>query len=120
MFFTWLVIMSFAGCWIQQYLSHVHHYSAEKCNFIFQIYWWSFMLGALILSQFLHKSKQAIYLLPLMAFIGFLDFAIMSIPVIFDYWGVILVVIFAGISASGIFWLLLSVHRSSLINLLEQ
>lgn len=102
-FFTWMVMMSFAGFWIQAYLKNVHNYTSAQCSIIFYIYWWSFVLAALVMSWILNKQTRSIYLLSILAFIGFLDFAIMSIPVIFDYWEIVAVVVFAGISASGIF-----------------
>lgn len=103
MFFTWLVMMSFAGCWIQQYLFHVHHYSLAQCSMVFQVYWWSFMISSIISSKFLSNEANAYIQLPVLALIGFLDFAIMAVPVIFSYSSILLVVIFAGISSAGIF-----------------
>ena len=49
-FTTWLVIMSFAGYWLKNYLIHVHEYSEVQALNLIQVYWASFMIASLLVS----------------------------------------------------------------------
>ncbi len=101
-FTTWLVIMSFAGYWLKNYLIHVHEYSEVQALNLIQVYWASFMIASLLVSIMIKDIASAKIIVCLLAGLGLITYFLMSIPIIFSYHGVLIVVICGGISASGV------------------
>ena len=101
-FTTWLVIMSFAGYWLKNYLINVHEYSEHEALNLIQVYWTSFMVAGLLVSMMIKDIYSAKIIVCLLAGLGLLTYLIMAIPVVFSYHEVLIVVICGGISASGV------------------
>jgi MFS family permease len=101
-FTTWLVIMSFAGYWLKNYLIHVHEYSEVQALDLIQVYWASFMIASLLVSIMIKDIASAKIFVCLLAGLGLITYFLMAIPIIFSYHGVLIVVICGGISASGV------------------
>ncbi len=101
-FTTWLVIMSFAGYWLKNYLIHVHEYSEVQALDLIQVYWESFMIASILVSVMIKDIASAKIIVCLLAGLGLITYLLMAIPVVFSYSGVLIVVICGGISASGV------------------
>src|SRR6185437_2488672 len=101
-FSTWLVIMSFAGFWLNSYLQTMHHYSAITSLHCIQIYWISFIISSIMIGFFIKSGKFAKMALIFLALLGFSAYSYMFIPILFDYSNILLVIISGGISAAGV------------------
>ena len=101
-FTTWLIIMSFAGYWLKNYLIHLHRYSEVQALDLVQVYWASFMIASLLVSIMIEDIASAKIIVCLLAGLGLITYSIMAIPIVFCYHGVLTVVICGGISASGL------------------
>ncbi|MFT6836346.1 MAG: putative MFS family arabinose efflux permease [Francisellaceae bacterium] len=101
-FFTWLVIMTFAGYWASNYFIHMHHYSLSTSLGLSEIYWLSFLFGNVFVGIFGRTLKASKFFIILLSTIGVVTFIIMAIPVLFDYTGLVAFSICAGISSSGV------------------
>lgn len=99
---TWFVIMSFAGYWLKDYLIELHKYSQVEALQIIEIYWTSFLISSIFISHFVQNIKTAKLTVFTLAAIGFVTFALMAIPLVFNLMLVVLVVLFAGLSAVGV------------------
>lgn len=99
-FSTWLIIMSFAGYWLKDYLIHVHKFSETiSLNFV-QLYWASFLIFSILFGGFA-KARYYKFMLITLSFISCVNFMIMAIPIVFDSWGIAIVVILGGLSTTG-------------------
>ena len=101
-FATWLVAMSFGGFWLKDYLIHVHEYSEQQSLNLIQIYWGTFMLSSVIISLFIEDLTASKVAVCVLGGVGFMIYAIMSIPVVFNYAGTAMVVVLGGVSATGV------------------
>lgn len=101
-FATWLVAMSFAGYWLKDYLIHVHEYSEQQSLNLIQTFWATFMLSSVVISLFIEDFKASKIAICVLSGVGFAIYAIMSIPVVFNYTGTAIVVILGGVSATGV------------------
>ena len=101
-FCTWLVIMSFAGYWLKSYMETMHGYAAYEALWLVEIYWVSFLVASVVIGFFTRSDKSAKRALLVLSLFGFIAYALMFIPVLFMYSQIIIVVIFGGISASGV------------------
>ncbi len=101
-FTTWLIIMSFAGYWLKNYLIHVHEYSEVQALDLIQVYWASFMIASILVSIMIKDIASAKIIICLLAGLGLITYLLMAIPIVFGYHGVLIVVICGGISASGV------------------
>jgi MFS family permease len=101
-FTTWLVIMSFAGYWLKNYLINVHDYSELQSLHLIQVYWASFMIASVVISLMIKDFESAKIMVCVLSGIGFITYLIMALPWVFNYHSVLLVVIFGGISAGGV------------------
>ena len=101
-FTTWLVIMSFAGYWLKNYLIQVHEYTEIQALDLVQVYWASFMISSLLVSLTIKDLASAKIVACLLAGLGLLTYFIMAVPIVFSYNEVLMVVICGGISASGV------------------
>ena len=101
-FATWLVTMSFAGYWLKDYLIHVHAYSESQSLNLIQLYWASFMVSSVIVSLLAKDFTSSKLAVCILSGIGFVTYATMSIPVVFNYLGTAMVVMLGAISATGV------------------
>jgi MFS family permease len=101
-FFTWMIIMSFAGFWLKKYLHYMHHFGEVSSLNIVSVYWLSFFFSGLSLGFLVRKFNNLTLIVQILATIGFLTYLLMFIPVLFSFNLLILVFILAGISASGV------------------
>ncbi|MBX9597814.1 MAG: MFS transporter [Burkholderiales bacterium] len=101
-FLTWYVIMSFAGYWLHDYLMIMHNYSNSYSLSMVETYWMSFLITSFIIGYCTKSDKSAKVNLLIVAGLGVLAFAIMAIPVLFNRLEILLVILAAGISATGI------------------
>ena len=99
---TWFVIMSFAGYWLKDYLIMLHHYSENQALQIVEIYWGSFLVASLLISHFVQNIKMAKFVIFAMSILGFATYMLMAIPLVFNMALIIMVVLFAGLSAVGV------------------
>ncbi len=101
-FSTWLVMMSFAGFWLKDYLVYVHQYSESIALDLVQVYWVSFVLSSMLLSFVIKNLKTSKLCLLILSSLGCITYIIMAIPIVFNYTGTWAVVLFGGISATGV------------------
>lgn len=101
-FFTWAIIMSFAGYWLKNYMIFMHHYSEAASLSLVQIYWASFLVSGLIVGFYIKDIKQCKIGITLLSLLGFLTFVGMSVPILFNHIGLIAVSLLGGVSASGV------------------
>ena len=101
-FCTWMIMMSFAGYWLKEYMENVHHYTELRSLGIDEIYWTSFIVASICLGLLLHSFKSYRIAAIGLALLNTVTFIILIIPVVFSLGGIIVFVIFAGISAAGI------------------
>ncbi len=101
-FLVWFIIMSFAGYWLKEYLVEMHHYSANKALSLVEVYWLSFFIASLIIGYIANNYAKAKLVVFVLAIVGFLSYLFMSIPILFNYIELFMVVTFAGISATGV------------------
>lgn len=101
-FSTWLVIMSFAGFWLSDYLQKMHNYSEDMSLHFVQIYWISFIVSSIAIGFFINNSKSGKIAILYLALLGFLAYIYMFIPILFNYLNVLIVIITGGISAAGV------------------
>ena len=94
--------MSFAGYWLKEYLVEMHHYSANKALSLVEVYWLSFFIASLIIGYIANNYAKAKLVVFVLAIVGFISYLFMSIPVLFNYIELFMVVTFAGISATGV------------------
>lgn len=101
-FFTWLIIMSFAGYWLKYYLISMHSYTEMMSLTLVEHYWTSFLVLGLVIGYFAHDYQKAKWAVLIVATIGFIAYALMCIPILFNYYGILCVVWMGGISATGV------------------
>ena len=101
-FSTWLIIMSFAGFWLKDYLMIVYQYSELKTLNFIEIYWSSFLLFSIILGLMNESIDKLKRLIKILAITGLIVFTILAVPRIFHEVSLALIFIAGGISASGI------------------
>lgn len=101
-FCTWLIIMSFAGYWLKDYMIAVHHYNEQTSLKLVEIYWTSFLIASLIIGYYIHDYHVGIKVILCLGIIEFITYALMSIPSVFTYTMIIGVVIAGGISGTGV------------------
>ncbi|APC91950.1 hypothetical protein BBG19_1218 [Francisella sp. MA067296] len=101
-FFTWGIIMSFAGYWAKSYYINMHHYSKEYALSIEGIYWISFLAAVLVVGACTKTIVQAKKYIVILALFGMLAHLIFITPVLFGYPMIIVITILCGISGSGI------------------
>ena len=101
-FFTWLIIMTFAGYWAKSYFINMHSYSTEKSLGLGEIYWGSFLVANLIIGYFVTDIKACKKYIIGLSLIAVITFIVMVVPILFNYYGLVIFSIFAGISASGV------------------
>jgi MFS family permease len=96
-FFVWSIMMSFAGFWLKNYMIHMHHYTAERSLDLMVVYWASFSISGIIIGFLIKDMRQCKTYIVLLSLIGFLNFATLSIPAIFNYPSLILIAGLGGI-----------------------
>lgn len=101
-FFTWFIMMSFAGYWAKDYLIKVHNYSENTALTIMQIYWLSYLLSSLCIAYITKGIERCIKTIKHLAFLGALTFIFMALPFVFSYNLILLVAIFAGLSTASV------------------
>lgn len=101
-FCTWLIIMSFAGYWLKYYLIDMHHCNELQALSLVEVYWGTFLVGTVLIGGFATTLQRNKSLILILAILGFGDFLIMTIPVLFTYNEIIVVVVFAGLSSVGV------------------
>jgi len=101
-FFTWLIIMAFAGYWAKNYFVNMHNYSIERSLGLGEIYWASFLVTNLIIGCFVTDIKACKKYIILLSLTSVFTFIILAIPILFNYYGLVIFSVFAGISASGV------------------
>lgn len=101
-FCTWLVIMSFAGYWLKDYMMAVHKYSEGTSLGLVEIYWGAFLIASLGIGCFTGSTRVARINLLLLAVLGFITYTLMSIPLIFSYGEIVIITVMGGFSASGV------------------
>jgi len=101
-FFTWGIIMGFAGYWAKNYYVTMHHYSKEFALSLPEIYWLSFLVAALAVGTYVKTINQAKKYIVLLAIVGIIAYAIMITPILFSYSLLAFITVLCGISASGV------------------
>lgn len=101
-FFTWGIIMTFAGFWAKSYYINMHDYTVEYALSLPGIYWISFLVSALVVGGCVKNIAQAKKHIFILALIGVIAYGAMVTPALFTYSMLILITILSGISASGV------------------
>ena len=101
-FFTWGIIMAFAGYWAKNYYITMHNYSQEFALSLPEIYWLSFLVSALVIGSLVKSMRQAKKYIILLSILGIVAYSMMITPVLFSYSLLVLITILCGISASGV------------------
>ena len=101
-FCTWLVIMSFAGYWLKDYMQNMHNYTEAKALWLVEIYWMSFLISSILIGAFIKQIETAKKALVALATLGFIAYVYMFTPVLFTYSHILMVLIAGGISATGV------------------
>ena len=101
-FCTWLIIMSFAGYWIKNYMVNMHQYTVEEALKLASYYWAAFFVANITIGFFVESLKGCKIAIFLLALLSFLDYLFMSIPELFTHNQLITVIILGGISTSGV------------------
>lgn len=99
-FLSWLIIMSFAGYWIRDYMIEVHNYTEHQALFLSELYWWSFLFGNLLIGIYANTLTKVKYTMWFLSKLCVITFVIMVIPSIFGYNLIVIFCLFAGVSAS--------------------
>lgn len=101
-FFSWGIIMSFAGFWAKNYFEKMHHFTEDASLTLAEIYWLSFLISALLISIFA-KSKNTIKIsIIILPIIGVMSYSIMCMPILFNYNELVIFSITSGLSAAGV------------------
>ena len=95
-------MMSFGGYWAKNYFMKVHAYSENDALNLMQIYWVTYLFSCLFVSYFVTSIRHCIKLIKFLALISMLAFFTLSLPYLFTYFSLKVLVIFAGISTAGI------------------
>lgn len=101
-FFTWGIIMTFAGFWAKSYYINMHDYTREYALSLPEIYWISFLIAALVVGACVKTIDQAKSYILLLSLLGVIAYLIMAAPFLFSYSMLLLITILSGISASGV------------------
>ncbi|AIT10279.1 MFS transporter [Candidatus Francisella endociliophora] len=101
-FFTWGIIMTFAGFWAKSYYINMHDYTREYALSLPEIYWMSFLISALIVGAYVKTIAQAKKYILLLSILGVIAYFTMLTPFLFGYSMLMLITIISGISASGV------------------
>ncbi len=101
-FCTWLIIMSFAGYWLKDYMIAVHHYNEQTALKLVEIYWTSFLITSLIVGYYIHDHHIAIKAILCLSLIGFVAYLSMAVPIIFSYITIIFIAVAGGVSGTGV------------------
>jgi len=99
---TWLIVMSFPGYWLKDYLIHVHSYQVEKALTYINYYWVSLLLASLLLGCIVHNLTIARWALVLSAGIGFAAYIYLATPTVLGDLKIIFILIVSGASAAGV------------------
>ncbi|MCX8514599.1 MAG: MFS transporter [Burkholderiales bacterium] len=101
-FFVWSIMMSFAGFWLKNYMINMHHFSVQRSLNLMVVYWISFSLGGIIIGFLIKELKQCKTYIVLLSLIGFLNFATLSIPALFNYPSLLLIAVLGGIYTASV------------------
>jgi predicted MFS family arabinose efflux permease len=101
-FSTWLIMIAFAGYWLKFYLITFNAMSNNKSLGVIELFWISFMLGTVVIGYLNKTMKAAKISLIILSFIGFICYSLFMAPNGFSSTKLIILIIFAGFSASGI------------------
>ncbi|MCF6766303.1 MFS transporter [Thiotrichales bacterium 19S3-7] len=101
-FFTWGIIMGFAGFWTKEFYESVYHYSKTEALDISEIYWLSFIISAFFIGLLARSLKAIKGLIILLAALGATIYIIRAIPIIANHFDIVLYSILCGLSASGV------------------
>lgn len=101
-FFTWFIMMSFAGYWAKDYLVDVHQYSETQALGVMQAYWVSYLVASLVFSYFARGAKRCMVMIKILAFISIITFLFMVYPIKYSDNIILVVAIFAGASTAGV------------------
>jgi MFS family permease len=101
-FFTWFIMLSFAGYWAKDYLMAVHHYSENYALDIMQLYWIFYLLASLSIAYFMKNIERCVTTIKYLVSMSAVLFLLFIIPIVFNKIAIVLFAIFAGISTAGI------------------
>jgi MFS family permease len=101
-FCTWLIIMSFAGYWIKNYMIAMHGYNVEDALALASIYWGAFFVANMTVGFFVESLRACKIALLILAFISLINYIYMSVPVLFNYHQLVLVSVIGGFASSGV------------------
>ncbi len=101
-FCTWMIIMSFAGYWLKDYLVEVHNFSYSKALNFVNLYWGSFLVASLVVGSITHNTVNAVITMLILSICGFSAYTFMGYPVLLNDSYIMLVMVLGGISASGV------------------
>ena len=101
-FFTWFIVMAFAGYWAKEYFEIMHDYSQKNSLVIMQTYWVGYLFACLCIPFFIKSLVTCKKVICLLSLINVITFCFMAIPIIFDYSLIFWVILFAALSTAGI------------------
>ena len=101
-FFTWGIIMAFAGYWAKNYYITMHNYSKEFALSLPEIYWLSFLISALVIGSLVKSITQTKKYIISLSILGVIAYLTMITPMLFSYSLLVFITILSGISASGV------------------
>ncbi len=101
-FFTWMVMMSFAGYWDKIYFETVHHLSIYKALDITQIYWVSYMVFSVLMSFLVKSKKDCFKLIKVLAITNILALTVLALPILYSTHAIFILALLCGASTAGI------------------
>lgn len=101
-FFTWLIIMTFAGFWAKSYYMSVHHFSVRESLFVSEVYWISFLASGLLIGSLVKTLEMTKKTLMVLAIIGLITYILMAIPIRFGDSMTVILTVAAGFSTAGV------------------
>jgi MFS family permease len=101
-FFTWFVMMAFAGYWAKSYLMVVHAYNEDDALNVMQMFWVMYLLSSISIAYFLKGIGRCIKVIKFLSLIAALTFISMALPIMFGEVLIMFVAISAGISSAGV------------------
>ncbi len=101
-FFTWMIIMAFAGYWAKNYFVNMHHYTANNSLGIVQFFWISYMLSSIVISFFIKTQKQCSKVIKILAAVNVVTLLFFIIPIPFSSGLLVATACLCGIATAGI------------------
>ena len=101
-FFTWFIMMAFAGYWAKSYFENMHHYTKLTSLELMQFCWIMYLITTLSISFFIHGLRDCIRALKALSLLNMLAFAIMALPVLYEFQWLVILLMLTGMGTAGL------------------